>query len=106
METNPTLRFVFVFFLVTSTWTLLSILAAVVSENMMSTCGAQQEELRMISHEQERIVHLNNLKNLFKSIDIHKTGELPVKDLETLLDSRESAEKVAKLVKVPVRNVR
>lgn len=39
----------FVFFMVTSSWTLLSILTAVVSENMISTTSGQEKEILLMS---------------------------------------------------------
>merc|ERR550534_2589940 len=48
LETLPTLKFAFVFFMITSSWTLLSILTAVVSENMISTTREQEAQLRII----------------------------------------------------------
>lgn len=106
MKTLPTIKFAFVFFMVTSSWTLLSILTAVVSENMISTCGTQQEELRMISHEEDRQRHMADLRELFQSMDHNGNGMLDYTELETVLCSKENAQKVAKLVRVPVRNVR
>merc|ERR1712110_661029 len=47
MSTFPVVKFTFVFFMVTSSWTLLSILTAVVSENMVSTSGKQDMELQL-----------------------------------------------------------
>jgi len=47
----PLLKFAFVFFMITSSWTLLSILTAVVSENMISTTGQQEYEMQLASDE-------------------------------------------------------
>merc|ERR1711881_22439 len=106
MNELPTVKFGFIFFMVTSSWTLLSILTAVVSENMISTCGNQAEELKMISHEEDRKRHMADLQELFQSMDHSGNGMLDCAELETNLDNKETAQQVAKLVRVPVRNVR
>merc|ERR1719327_2356997 len=65
MQTIPSIKFGFIFFMVTSSWTLLSILTAVVSETMISTTGEQEEELRMASDEEDRNQHRDQLQKLF-----------------------------------------
>lgn len=58
MDDIPTFKFAFVFFMVTSSWTLLSILTAVVSENMISTTSGQEKEILLMSEEEDRKRHV------------------------------------------------
>merc|ERR1719172_377244 len=57
MTALPTVKFAFIFFMVTSSWTLLSILTAVVSDNMISTTGQQEEEMRITQDDEDRADH-------------------------------------------------
>merc|ERR1719359_2222164 len=68
MTALPTVKFAFIFFMVTSSWTLLSILTAVVSDNMISTTGQQVEELKIASDDEDRQEHKRELRKLFDSI--------------------------------------
>merc|ERR1712072_203685 len=68
MTTLPTVKFAFIFFMVTSSWTLLSILTAVVSENMIATTGQQEEEQRITSDDDDRAEHIADLKELFSPL--------------------------------------
>merc|ERR1719163_1141904 len=54
MVAIPSFRFAFVFFMVTSSWTLLSILTAVVSENMITTTEAQDKEFKIATADNDR----------------------------------------------------
>lgn len=106
MKTLPTMKFAFVFFMVTSSWTLLSILTAVVSENMINTCSDQQAELHMISDEEDREAHLRDLKGLFTELDVNCNGQLEKTELDAMLTNKELQQKIAHVCRVPSRNVR
>eukprot|EP00927_Polykrikos_kofoidii_P005831 TRINITY_DN12327_c0_g1_i2.p1 TRINITY_DN12327_c0_g1~~TRINITY_DN12327_c0_g1_i2.p1 ORF type:complete len:786 (-),score=117.66 TRINITY_DN12327_c0_g1_i2:67-2226(-) len=99
-------RFAFAFFLVTSSWTLLSILTAVVSENMITTTSDQEMERRVISAELDRKNHKLALTGLFEQIDGHADGVLDQAELDAFLDVAEQNVRTAKICRVPVRDVR
>merc|ERR1719158_1820128 len=73
MTALPVVKFGFIFFMVTSSWTLLSILTAVVSENMIATTGQEMEEQRICGDEDERAAHIKALQKLFNSIVKYNT---------------------------------
>merc|ERR1719284_707245 len=81
MEFLPMMKFVFVFFMVTSSWTLLSILTAVVSENMISTTGQQEEEMRLRTFEEERARKAKRLMDVFSAIDWSGDGKIDKEEL-------------------------
>merc|ERR1719362_1131275 len=70
MGRYPTLKFGFVFFMIMSSWTLLSILTAVVSENMISTTQDQEREFSRVIDEELRSQHRDELQRLFVAIDV------------------------------------
>merc|ERR1719506_1013674 len=106
MTSLPSVKFAFVFFMVTSSWTLLSILTAVVSENMISTCSDQQAEMCMLSDEEDRLSHMANLRELFDELDVNENGSLDMQELNAVLNEKEMAQKIAHICRVPARNVR
>jgi len=101
----PSVKFAFVFFMVTSSWTLLSILTAVVSDCMIATTGTQEEEMRIQSAEEDRQQHLQDLQDLFSDIDAKGTGCVDFLEMETFLSVKDNALRTAKLCRVPARNV-
>lgn len=105
MARLPTIKFAFVFFMVTSSWTLLSILTAVVSENMITTTGQQEEELKIATAEEDRRQHIKELKELFSTIDITGDGTLEEKEILGWLNDRRNMLMTAKKCRVPVRDV-
>eukprot|EP00927_Polykrikos_kofoidii_P005832 TRINITY_DN12327_c0_g1_i3.p1 TRINITY_DN12327_c0_g1~~TRINITY_DN12327_c0_g1_i3.p1 ORF type:complete len:788 (-),score=112.36 TRINITY_DN12327_c0_g1_i3:67-2226(-) len=106
LQSWPFGRFAFAFFLVTSSWTLLSILTAVVSENMITTTGEQEMERRIISAELDRSNHKSALSCLFQQIDKRADGLLDEAELNAFLDEADNHVKTAKICRVPVRDVR
>jgi len=105
MDNIPTFKFAFVFFMVTSSWTLLSILTAVVSENMISTTASQEKEIELMSEEEDRKRHIEDLKELFKEINASGDGIVREKDLMHFLSIPDNAYETAKMCRVPVRHV-
>ncbi|CAJ1375766.1 unnamed protein product [Effrenium voratum] len=105
MDDIPTFKFAFVFFMVTSSWTLLSILTAVVSENMISTTSGQEKEILLMSEEEDRKRHVQDLKELFKEINLSGDGVLRERDLARFLQNSQKAQLTAKMCRVPARHV-
>ncbi|CAK9019327.1 Muscle calcium channel subunit alpha-1 (MDL-alpha-1) [Durusdinium trenchii] len=105
MSNIPTFKFAFVFFMVTSSWTLLSILTAVVSENMISTTAVQETEIQLMSEEEDRKGHIEDLKELFQEINTTGDGIVRERDLVRFLQNTSNAQQTAKMCRVPVRHV-
>merc|ERR1712176_116058 len=99
------MKMAFVLFLVTSSWTLLSILTAVVSDNMLSTTGAQEKELKIESADEDRQAHIAELEKLFSSIDVSGDGNVLGRELQEFLADKDNARKCATCCRVPVREV-
>jgi voltage-gated sodium channel len=107
MVSIPQIKFAFIFFMVTSSWTLLSILTAVVSDNMIATTGAQEQELNLSCADEDRQNHIRDLEVLFASMaNCDDDGTLDERDLRNFLDNKENATSCAKLCRVPVREVK
>jgi hypothetical protein len=113
MQSIPQVKFAFIFFMVTSSWTLLSILTAVVSDNMIATTGAQEQEFILTSAEEDRQNHIQDLETLFASMASSKVEgakadepkAITEEDLKVFLQNKENAMSCAKLCRVPVRDV-
>jgi len=101
----PTIKFAFIFFMVTSSWFLLSILTAVVSDHMISNTVQQVEQIKIASDEEDRAYHKKELKDLFNSID--KGGDGSVKEEQVLefLSDTDNSFKMAHCCNASTRNV-
>lgn len=110
LDRMPACKFGFAFFMITGSWTLLSILTAVVSDNMMSTTGEQMQEDAIVRDEEDRVTHMDDLRTLFKLIHSGaKSADdcgLSEEGLSTFLDDPENAEHTARQCRVPVRTVK
>jgi len=105
MEDVPPMKFAFIFFMVTSSWTLLSILTAVVSETMISTTAVQEYELKLSNAESDRAAYTSQLRELFHDIDQSNDGYVSWEELMNYLKEGDNAFKTAKMCGVPVRDV-
>ena len=74
--------------MVTSLWTLPSILAAVVSETMISSTGAEVEDMKIASAEEDREAHVCTLLELFNSIDTGGDGSVAPAEVEVFYVTR------------------
>jgi len=106
MQALPSVKFAFVFFMISSSWTLLSILTAVVSENMISTTEAQQEKMMIASAEEDRVGHIEQLKDLFKVIDASGDGIVDQNELDEFLADKSNSLATAECCRVPARDVK
>mmetsp|Transcript_114859 Transcript_114859/g.223124 ORF Transcript_114859/g.223124 Transcript_114859/m.223124 type:complete len:876 (+) Transcript_114859:52-2679(+) len=105
LETLPTLKFAFVFFMITSSWTLLSILTAVVSENMITSTGTQEQELKMQTEEEDRLEHKATLQDLFDEMDEDGSGSIGPAEVAKFLFIKENRQRAAKSCRVPTRHI-
>merc|ERR1719223_1871198 len=76
MAVVPWFKFCFVFFMITSSWTLLSILTAVVSDVMINTSAEQQFEMKLVADEEDRAALVRSLEELFCTIDKDNDGTI------------------------------
>jgi len=106
LEALPTLKFAFVFFMITSSWTLLSILTAVVSENMITSTGVQEHEMKLQCEEEDRAHHIETLHSLFTEIDSDNSDAIGAVEVEAFLSDKENRVKAAKSCRVATRLVR
>jgi len=104
MNDLPSVKFAFIFFMVTSSWTLLSILTAVVSENMISTTGQQEEELRIAQDSDDRQTTMAELKEFFSPIAL-EDGTIHLADMRSFFEEPENTGKIARKCLVPARKV-
>merc|ERR1712187_616993 len=88
-----------------SSWTLLSILTAVVSEVMISTTAEQEYELKLQNHEEDRASNMANLQALFDKIDTSGNGIISMSELLEFLRHDTNSLHTAKLCRVPVRDL-
>lgn len=100
----PSAKLAFVFFTVTSSWTLLSILTAVVSENMISTTGLEEELNSLAFADEHRKGQLDELSELFLPLG-KEEDRVREADIEEFLEAKERAIVVARICRVPVRDV-
>lgn len=106
MHRVPVVRFSFVFFMVTSSWTLLSILTAVVSDSLITTTAKQEAELRLACAEEDREEHTHELCALFQVIDVGGKGNVTPDDLEDFLKHKDNSLNCARMCRVNVRDVK
>jgi len=105
MRTLPSVKFAFVFFMITSSWTLLSILTAVVSENMITTTQQQYEDLKLTLFEEERVLQAQELCKLFGDLDRNEDGLIHAEEVEDAMRDEEFSQNAAVLLKMPKRDI-
>ena len=106
MTKLPAMKFAFVFFMIASSWTLLSILTAVVSENMISTTSMQEETFRLESAEKDREDHIKALKEIFQEMDKDGNGSCTKEEVHEFLSDPQQALECARCVRVPTREIK
>jgi len=86
MDARPVMKLFALAFMVVSSWAILSILTAVVSENMIHSAGANSE-----SEEEERAANMTKrsrvkLEELFEEIDFDKTDDISESEFDVLVN--------------------
>lgn len=69
MAQVPSVKFAFVFFMVTSSWTLMSIMTAVLSETMIKATKEENDETKLEREEEEFAQRSKDIMQLFRQID-------------------------------------
>eukprot|EP00446_Apocalathium_sp_SHHI-4_P084760 CAMPEP_0177474390 /NCGR_PEP_ID=MMETSP0369-20130122/22435_1 /TAXON_ID=447022 ORGANISM="Scrippsiella hangoei-like, Strain SHHI-4" /NCGR_SAMPLE_ID=MMETSP0369 /ASSEMBLY_ACC=CAM_ASM_000364 /LENGTH=474 /DNA_ID=CAMNT_0018949365 /DNA_START=1 /DNA_END=1426 /DNA_ORIENTATION=- len=100
MNRFPLLKFGFVFFLITSSWTLLSILTAVVSENMIHTTSQQDKLLQIQAAEETHKEHVQQLRELFSEMDLDSDGSITKNELETYMKDPEKLQAFTRVCRI------
>lgn len=103
MSAVPAVKFAFVYFLVTSSWTLLSTLTAVVSENMITVTGQEEEAMRISDADEDRLLMIKHIKVLFNDID---KGHVEEGALDAFLADKGNSLSTARYCKMAVHDVR
>jgi len=106
LEAAPTLKFAFVFFMITSSWTLLSILTAVVSENMLTSTGEQARAMKLQCDEEDRALHISKLQELFDAIDYDNNTVITQAEINRFLGERERRHRASKDTGIPIHSVK
>lgn len=105
MADLPLLKVGFVLVMIATSWTLLSILTAVVSENMITSTGKQEEEMRNACAEESRRDVVRELTELFIAADTGGNGIVERAELQVFCNDRTNALQVAHTCHVPVKDV-
>lgn len=96
----PISKLVFVLYMVVSSWAILSILTAVVSDNMINATDAHREEENKESEEAElKLMDLrlhDRLNDIFSKMDTDKSGDLGENEFKQIMDDPELLEIVMK----------
>lgn len=100
MTLMPITKLFFVSYMVVSTWAILSVLTAVVSENMISTTEAARESIAE-EREADRRMHLDmKLNKLFFEMDTDNTNTLTRVELMQFLEDPVSREELSQIARV------
>jgi hypothetical protein len=92
LEIMPIMKLVFCLFMITTSWAILSILTAVVSENMIAVTEKTKEE-REAAEEGEHVRRTNvKLTEIFGSLDEDNSGALNETEFSMLLKDQNLAE--------------
>jgi len=94
----PYMKVMFVIFMVLTSWALLSILTAVLSENMIMVTQRQEKEAREYDEKSKLEQARAKVEALFKELDSDGSNYLDEEEFITLLDSR--SEELQSLVKL------
>lgn len=103
MDSLPFTRFFFIFFIISSTWTLLSTLTAVISENMITTSEQQKQELALASADEDHENRILQLRELFDFMAEGCAEDLQEEDLARFLENKDYAARVALSCRVTVK---
>merc|ERR1711879_965997 len=106
MVTMPQVKFMFVFFMVSSSWTLLSILTAVVSEHMLSTTSQQEKEHRLANADQDRAIRKASLLLFFGIVDVDDSGRVDTQELAAFVYDDEFCNQASQLLRIPRRDIK
>lgn len=101
----PVMKLVAVSFMVLASWAILSILTAVVSENMINACDNNREDVNSEEQEEEMKESRKLLEDLFAKIDTDGSGELTEQEFDDLLKDPDIVDEITNATKLSKRDV-
>lgn len=81
----PATKFIFVAFMIITNWSILSILTAVVSENMITVTEQNERERAEIERQEREARKTKQLHEIFDSLDKDRSGDLDLHEFERIL---------------------
>jgi len=100
MSSAPCAKFALVFFMITSSWTLLSILTSVVSEEMLHSTDFFFGEEKITESNAARKEHRRKIEDLFEDLDSDHCGTITDRKLEEFFANPKNAARAAKTTKI------
>lgn len=101
----PVMKLVAVSFMVLASWAILSILTAVVSENMINACESNREEMDEDAAEETMKASRDKLEALFTKIDTDGSGKLTEAEFEMIIKDKDMMEEITGATKLGKRDI-
>jgi hypothetical protein len=89
-EHAPLSKFIFVVFMIMTNWSILSILTAVVSENMIKVTEHNEKERAEVERQRREERQYDRLMEIFASLDKDGSGDLDLTEFKRILDDNNS----------------
>merc|ERR1711918_13283 len=90
----PASRFFFVLYMVLCSWSILSILTAVVTDNMSQVSESNQEEKEKEEAEQEWKESMDKIKDILNKVDMDNNEKICQDEFEKLLQDGKTSEQL------------
>merc|ERR1711904_344538 len=92
LEIMPIMKLVFAIFMITTSWSILSILTAVVSENMIAVTEKSKAEREAAEQKEQERETMQRLNDIFQALDADQSGDIGEVEFSRLLVDKELAE--------------
>ena len=86
----PAMKIIFVVFMITTNWSILSIVTAVVSENMITVTEEHKNERREQEQKMKEQRAVARLEEIFEGLDKDGSGDLDLAEFRRILDDDNS----------------
>jgi len=106
MSDFPAVKLGFVFFLVTSSWILLAVMNAVLTENFISTTAKQEAELKLSTFEEDRAEQRKKLKDVLGEIDEDHDGLLHENQVLEIFKDEDRARVMSRDCGLPLSDIK
>lgn len=90
----PGSRLLFVLYMVLCSWAILSILTAVISDNMISVTESNKKEQKTEEDNRRNDLSTNQLRELLKKADVNSNGNIEKTEFSRLLNSGHAADEL------------
>eukprot|EP00746_Dinoflagellata_sp_MGD_P114413 gnl/MRDRNA2_/MRDRNA2_50896_c0_seq1.p1 gnl/MRDRNA2_/MRDRNA2_50896_c0~~gnl/MRDRNA2_/MRDRNA2_50896_c0_seq1.p1 ORF type:complete len:202 (-),score=43.48 gnl/MRDRNA2_/MRDRNA2_50896_c0_seq1:87-692(-) len=94
LKIMPVMKLVFALFMITTSWAILSILTAVVSENMIAVTEKSREERESIEAKIQERRTIAKLNQIFDGLDEDKSGDVDESEFAKLLKDANRSEEL------------